>query len=222
MATFDAPLCFYVRKTQSWNPDFRNLSGKPSLFGTEQIAGSLSYVWKASIEIYSIKRRTDRTVQAFITALKGRQNYIRIRQSNVGYLSYSGYTEQDSPHGDETLFDDDTGYDSGSPTILSTSPLAARASTIDINLGLYAPPLLNECITIDGQMVRIVSIENQGATTRFGFEPPLRKSVASGATIKLDGWIVMRLETDQTGHFQQTVNGVDVVNLSLIEVPGEQ
>lgn len=206
-----------------WVFNVRGQSAGDGVDGSGQVRYGQQGRWEATMTLPGRRSERVRALNAFRARMRGRVNVARVR---IGDAFGPTFADMDinrgafdrgvpgilsgKPFGTGTVADD------FEPTIAATAAYPAGAETIAINTSSIHDALKEgHYLSHNDWPVIIVKVEGSGAATVLTIEPPLRRPIPNGATIKLRATALMAFETDLEGRLalQMGKRGEAVFNL---------
>jgi hypothetical protein len=154
--------------------------------GVTPSAGFLQYEagagarWLAKLSVAPMTATDAFAFRAWLHSLRGRKPFLLAAPKAKAAASVTtAYT-------DSTEFTDGTGFIDSTDTA-AVSAVAFGGSTIVV-AGATTDYTVGGCLSIGGQLVRVVSVTDAGSgNVTLEFRPRLRAAVAAGAAVRFDG-----------------------------------
>lgn len=211
-----------------FTPNFRNTGGGVSLSGTQQVVGSASGIWEATI--FASKIRNSRFVQIWeLLELRseGRLNTVIVPvcgRRKVRPLEPLITAQKTPPqkitHNDMALFDDASGYSQDTMPVIATAAMPAGARSGEFLFLVGATPLEpGHFFSIAERLYRITHAEKLANNHyRIAFWPRLREGVKAGDDINFSTPACkMRLKTDKEMAVEKSFHRFAEPDIELIE-----
>lgn len=201
-------------------------SGGVGMDGGEQIMSPLTGRWEWRVAIPIRNETQARQLRVLKSRMKGRFNYLRMAicdQYRITLKDVGGtYPEPGIPHSDDTLFDDDTGYQNG-----VTSPVQDDAATNATQITIRASDLNGQLtvgvyFSINEWLYMVDDFEIDGSDYIVTIQPPLREPVLAGAEANFSAVSLWAFAADTTGDIDLQIGRFGTAALNLIEPVGRR
>lgn len=173
----------------------RTLSAPASVSGVSQVVASDAGIWKATLgNIVINKRNHVIAFRAIANLLEGRLGNILVPLCRAYQPIPDGFTSttaaallDEVPHGDDTLFGDDTGYSGGTMSVSLASGISARAVSANIVIEYGGEIEPGQHFNIGERLYRVRTITyTTPNTAAMTFRPPLREAASAGDILEFD------------------------------------
>lgn len=188
----------------SFDLDSRSLAGPASVSGATQVVASDAGIWKATFGSVVVKSRQAVLAHRAIAALlEGRLGSILVPLCRSYGPSSGAVMSEDEkalfaqvPHGDDSFFDDGTGYVGSLTNVVLAANAAVRATTLMVTVNYAADDIQpGEHFSLGERLYRIRTYD--ATTGAMTIRPPLREAVTAGDRLEFDDPVCrMRLMND--------------------------
>ncbi len=201
-------------------------SGGMGIDGTEQVLSPLSGRWEWRVAIPIRNEDQARQLRVLKSRMKGRYNYVRMAlcdQYRITLKDVGGtYPEPGIPHSDDTLFDDDVGYQNG-----VTSPIMVDAAAGSTSIEIRASDLNGQMaegvyFSISEWLYLVESFEVDGSNYVVTFQPPLRVAASEGDVANFAAIALWAFVSDATGDIDMQIGRFGTAALNFVEPVGRR
>lgn len=199
----------------------RSLAGPASVSGATQVVSSDAGIWKATYASIVVNNRSAVLAHRAISAiLEGRLGSILVplcrgyQPVPAGAVAAGLYDQV--PHGDDALFDDDTGYVGEVIDVVAAADVALRATAMAVTVNYAGDIQPGQHFSLGERLYRIRTYDQEtGAMT---FRPPLREAVLAGDRLEFDDPVCrMRLASDDGMDLQLSLRRFGTPTVQFIE-----
>jgi hypothetical protein len=210
-------------KVSDWVINVLGRSAGDGVTGSGQVVLGRQPRWESTLTFSAFGRDRVLAWEAVRASLKGRVNVLRVTicdpyRATLSEVGIPADDPPETPHDDDALFDDDTGYDY-EPTFLAleTYERGAEEITFDAtSIGNALQP--GQWFSHDDWPYKVTGIwQEDGGLTRIKFEPPLRRDIPESAEITLRATGIFALESDLEGRLPRQFGKSGEATVNLVE-----
>ncbi|MFC3209196.1 hypothetical protein [Aquamicrobium soli] len=221
-AVIDLP-CNLGPKVSDWAINVLGRSAGDGVTGSGQVVYGAQPRWEATLTLSGFGRDRVLAWEAVRAKLKGRVNVLRVTicdpyRATMAEIGVPPGDAGETPHEDETLFDDGTGYDY-EPTFRATETYERGAEELvfdPTSIGNALQP--GQWFSHDDWPYKVTGIwQEDGGLARIAFEPPLRREIPEGADITLRATGLFAFESDLEGRLPRQLGKSGDATVNLVE-----
>jgi hypothetical protein len=210
-------------KVSDWVINSLGRSAGDGITGAGQVIYGAQPRWEATLSLSGFGRDRVLAWEAVRASLKGRVNVLRVTicdpyRATLAEVGVPASDAGETPHNDDTLFDDGTGYDY-EPTFLAIDTYDRGAEEIafdSTSIGNALQP--GQWFGHNDWPYKVTGIwEEDGGFTRIAFQPPLRRDIPEGAEITLRATGLFAFETDLEGRLPRQNGKSGEATINLVE-----
>lgn len=218
--------CSFGPLVADWVLNIRGRSAGEGITGVGQVAYGLKPRWEAALRLSGARRDQVMIWRAIRASMRGRINVLRVclcdmyrptlLKMGMSQSEWDVLNEVGTPHSDETLFSDDTGYDID-PVVSALTDLPAGTEFIAVDNNAITQAVEPGNFFSVNDYVYQITQKYVGAQIRFYFEPPLREAMLEGQDFNFRPHALMVFESDLEGRMPLQFGRFGETDINLLE-----
>ena len=216
------PCCLFAPLSDDWIINVRGRAGNDGVTGTGQVVYGSEPRWETKLDLSGFGSDRVLTWRAISSQMRGRVNVLRVcvcdrHRTTWKKLGLPDPNKDGIPHSDGAGFSDGSTYRQDL-TFVAPQTWTAGLSEIEFDPAQIANALQpGQYFSHNDWLYRVTGIFDDGAVTRYTFEPPLRRSIPAGDEVSLKATSLMVFETDLEGRMPLSMGKHGDTSISLLE-----